>query len=225
MNTEMTKIKINTDEEDNYYYNEELIIIKSKSGIKNNDIISRGTGIDKSTVSLHFSGKRLINVDQAKLYANFFQVPIQRVLDSNKAKYRIIGYLDEITGVIKPSDPFKNVEIVICENDMVQYNDLAFYSKLADMLFWFQPDINSDNMQVEASKSHPNGRYCYIDALKDNKEIKLVGDIRKRDKKDNVEVFNRHSLKLEKYQLNKAYPISTINFLEFSKIVKTSLVL
>ena len=79
MNTEMTKIKINTDEEDNHYYNEELIIIKSKSGIKNNDIISRGTGIDKSTVSLHFSGKRLINVDQAKLYANFFEVPIQRV--------------------------------------------------------------------------------------------------------------------------------------------------
>ena len=61
--------------------NSALIKVKKESGIKSNELIADGTGIDTSTVSLHFSGKRQINVEQAKLYADFFKVHIIKILD------------------------------------------------------------------------------------------------------------------------------------------------
>ena len=49
--------------------------------IKNHDLISKGTGIDKSTVSLHLSSKRRINIEQAYKYADFLKVPVIKVID------------------------------------------------------------------------------------------------------------------------------------------------
>ena len=43
--------------------NEALIRQIDIAKIKNHDLISKGTGIDKSTVSLHLSSKRRINID------------------------------------------------------------------------------------------------------------------------------------------------------------------
>ena len=63
--------------------NEALIRVKKESGIKSNEIISDATGIDTSTMSLHFSGKRKIKFDQAYLYAKFFKVHVLKIIDNN----------------------------------------------------------------------------------------------------------------------------------------------
>ena len=218
----VVKKKVRIDE--NKKHNPELITIKEKSEINNNDIISKGTGIDKSTVSLHFAGKRPINVEQAYRYSHFFEVPIQRILDDNIPKYRIVGYLDQATGRVKEADKFQNIEIVICENNLIQYDDLAILSKEADMLFWFKPSINSDNVAVTPEEKYPLGRYCYVEVEQKHEKLALIGDIRKLEK-NQVTVFNRHSLKEEKYKLIKAYPINTIDFMEFSDILRTESIL
>ena len=56
--------------------NEALIRQIDIAKIKNHDLISKGTGIDKSTVSLHLSSKRRINIEQAYKYAEFIKVHV-----------------------------------------------------------------------------------------------------------------------------------------------------
>ena len=96
--------------------NEALIKQVLLARIKNHDLISKGTGIDKSTVSLHLSSKRQISVDHAKLYAKFLKVPLIKVLDDNIVKYRVVRYVDDTGVVIPPTED--DDHLVITPNEI-----------------------------------------------------------------------------------------------------------
>ena len=76
--------------QDNYIYsymNEALIrqveIAKRKNKDINNQTISDGTGIHKSTVSEHLSSQKRLSIEQAKSYAKYLDIPLIRVIDDN----------------------------------------------------------------------------------------------------------------------------------------------
>ena len=84
--------------------NEALIRQIDIAKIKNHDLISKGTGIDKSTVSLHLSSKRRINIEQAYKYADFLKVPVIKVIDENVVKYRVVRYVNDFGEVNPPTE-------------------------------------------------------------------------------------------------------------------------
>lgn len=72
--------------------NNALIKIYKNSDFKNLDDLGKATGIDKSTVSLHMSGKRVINLASAELYAKTFKVPLIKIISDEVVKYPIVYY-------------------------------------------------------------------------------------------------------------------------------------
>ena len=100
--------------------NEALIKQVLLARIKNHDLISKGTGIDKSTVSLHLSSKRQISVNHAKLYAKFLKVPLIKVLD----------------------------HLVITPNEIQKKNLKVIYHLERDLVYWYHPEISCNNSNI-----------------------------------------------------------------------------
>ena len=71
--------------------------------------ISKLTGIDKSTVSLHLSGSRQISIRHAEKYAKILNVPLHLVLEDKIAEYPITHYINEKKIIIKKSEDIFDV--------------------------------------------------------------------------------------------------------------------
>ena len=119
--------------------NEALIKVKKESGIKSNEIISEATGIDTSTMSLHFSGKRKINFDQAYLYAKFFKVHVLKIIDNNITQYPLVAYCDS-KGLVRLRNE-DEWEVVIAPNDTENDGNCCIYQKNAKTILWYNPKI------------------------------------------------------------------------------------
>ena len=198
---------IKTISKDGSKMNEALVKQVELAKVKNHDVLSRGTGIDKSTVSLHLSGKRKISLDHAKKYSEFLKLPLIKVIDDKVAKYRIVRYIDE-NGIVTAGDE-NDFDVVICPNEIEAKDEKIIYNKQRQTAYWYNPDINCNNTETI-------GEYCYI---KNSKEA-LCGVILKKTSRNLYLVKNRHTNKDKTMKIDVCYPISCITFTKFSTSTK-----
>ena len=187
--------------------NKALIRVKKDSGIKSNELISSGTGIDTSTVSLHFSGKRQINVEQAKLYADFFKVHIIKILDENITQYPIVAYCTS-RGLVRLRNE-NEWEVVIAPNDTENDGNYCIYQENAKTIFWYNPNIKiekKDTMNI----------FCYLKNTKEN----YIGLVTRYLGKKMYKILNYHTLKYMNKKIDICYPITNTSHLDYSKYYK-----
>tara|TARA_R100001443_G_scaffold14829_1_gene24707 strand:+ start:1032 stop:1640 length:609 start_codon:yes stop_codon:yes gene_type:complete len=188
-------------------FNKALIKIKKNSGIKNNEIISEATGIDTSTTSLHFTGKRKINIEQAYSYARFFNVHIIKILDENITQYPVVAYCnDEGLVRLRNEDEW---EVVLAPNDTENDGTYCIHQKNAKTIFWYNP-------KILVEKKDAINIFCYLKNHKGN-YIGLVNNYLNNNK---YKIFNYHTFKYFNAKIDKCYPITNTSHLDFSKYHK-----
>ena len=187
--------------------NSALIKVKKESGIKSNELIADGTGIDTSTVSLHFSGKRQINVEQAKLYADFFKVHIIKILDDNITQYPIVAYCDSF-GIVRLRNE-DEWEVVIAPNDTENDGNYCICQKNAKTIFWYDP-------KIKLEKKEAMNIFCYLKNTKGN----YVGLVTRYLGTNKYKILNYHTLKYFTAKIDICYPITNTSHLDYSKYYK-----
>ena len=133
--------------------NEALIKVINNAKIKNHDLISKGTGIDKSTVSLHLSGKGEINIHHAKKYAKYLDISLLDVLDETTIKYRVVKYVN-YKGIVGPPTE-EDFHVIVSPNEKRALDRFVIYDKFLNQCYWYSKNINCSNADVV-------NKYCYI---------------------------------------------------------------
>lgn len=193
--------------QENFMFNKALIKIKKDSGIRSNEIISEATGIDTSTTSLHFTGKRKINIEQAYIYAKFFKVHIIKILDNNITQYPIVAYCD-LAGVVRLRNE-DEWEVVLAPNDTENDGNYCIYQKNAKTIFWYNPKIIVEKKDAVLT-------YCYLKNHKGN----YIGFVNSYLNNNKYKIFNYHTLEYFIAKIDVCYPISNTSHLDFSKYYK-----
>ena len=193
--------------QEKFMFNKALIKIKKDSGIKSNEIISEATDIDTSTTSLHFTGKRKINIEQAYLYSKFFKVHIIKILDENITQYPIVGYCNS-KGVVRLRNE-DEWEVVIAPNDTENDGNYCICQKNAKTIFWYDP-------KIIVEKKEAMNIYCYLKNTKGN----YVGLVTRYLKEKRYKILNYHTLEYFTAKIDVCYPITNTSHLDFSKYYK-----
>ena len=205
-------------EKNNYSFpemNEALIkIVQEKKRLDtdlNNQVISDRTSIDKSTVSLHLSGKRKINIDDAQSYAKYFNVPLIRILDDKVVKYPIVAYANQL-GEVLMRKPNQN-EIVICPNLIQSTNCYAIYNDFWKSIHWYEEAKSTDVIDP----SNMINDLAYIIGKKGH----WIGEIKEYNPKTKgITYYSLHTAKTYKDKLHIAYPILDISKLKYHTMIK-----
>jgi len=177
----------------------------------NNQVISDHTKIDKSSVSLHLSGKRKINIDDALNYAKYFDVPLIRILDDKVVKYPIVAYGNK-EGEVLMRKPNQN-EIVVCPNLIQSTNCYAIYNDFWQSIHWYEEDKSTDVIDPSTMIND----LCYIIGKKGH----WIGEIRDYNPKTkNITYYSLHTAKNYKDKLIIAYPILDISKLKYHAMIK-----
>ena len=189
--------------------NEALIKQVQLARVKNHELISKGTGIDKSTVSLHLSSKRQISVDHAKLYSKFLKIPLIKVLDDNIVKYRIVRYVDD-TGIVFP--PSEDDDHIIVTPNSIEKEDLkVIYHIKRDLIYWYTSEQTCKNNDII---NHP----CYIKS-KDKSYLGTVLSINAKTRKTTFEtLYPTHKTHTVKSEI--VYPITAQSYLKYTQVIK-----
>lgn len=193
--------------------NDALIKVINEARIKNHDLISKGTGIDKSTVSLHLSGKREINVNHAKRYAEYLDVSLLDVLDSTISKYRVVKYVNEKGEVIPPSE--EDYHVIASPNEKRALDRYAIYDKKTNQSYWYSKNIDCTNSDII-------NKYCYIKGVP-NKTPDLLATILEEKRvrgKSIAKIMIQHQMsKVITMEFTLCHPICGITFLDFSESI------
>ena len=193
--------------QENFMFNKALIKIKKDSGIRSNEIISEATGIDTSTTSLHFTGKRKINIEQAYIYAKFFKVHIIKILDDNITQYPIVAYSDN-KGLVRLRNE-DEWEVVLAPNDTENDGNYCIYQKNSKTIYWYNP-------KIIVEKKDAINVYCYLKNHRGN----YIGFVHSYLNNNKYKIFNYHTLKYFIATIDVCYPISNTSHLDFSKYYK-----
>tara|TARA_A100000171_G_scaffold37292_1_gene36259 strand:+ start:148 stop:771 length:624 start_codon:yes stop_codon:yes gene_type:complete len=187
--------------------NEALIKQFKIAKVKNYDVLAKGTGIDKSTISLHLSNKRKISLDHAKLYSDFLNVPLIKIIDDNISKYRVVRYVDD-SGKVTPGDEDDD-DIVVLPNEIEKTEDKIIYNKEQQMAYWYNPNIDCFQVNILDKLSYVK-----------SENISRIGKIVSITKANIVvqDLITKETYKISK--ANKCYPIVKIELLEYSNSVK-----
>ena len=189
--------------------NEALIKQVQLARVKNHELISKGTGIDKSTVSLHLSSKRQISVDHAKLYSKFLKIPLIKVLDDNIVKYRIVRYVDDTGVVIPPSED--DDHIIVTPNSIEKEDLKVIYHIKRDLIYWYASEQTCKNNDII---KHP----CYIKS-KDKSYLGIVLSINAKTRKTTFEtLYPPHTTHTVKSDI--VYPITAQSYLKYTQAIK-----
>jgi hypothetical protein len=168
--------------------------------------LSKLTGIDKSTVSLHLTGHRKMSIEHAKKYGESLDVPYIKLLDDNIIKYPVVGYV-ELDGSVRMRKE-NEIDICIADNDIASSNCYALFQQRQEVVFFYNPKNSCKNTNTINS-------YCYIKSKKQN----LLGSIVKETKKS-AEVYNVHTNKTSRISYDICYPIVSIFYLKHSNLHK-----
>jgi len=221
--------------QDNYIYsymNEALIrqveIAKKKNKDINNQTISDGTGIHKSTVSEHLSSQKRLSIEQAKSYAKYLDIPLIRVIDDNIVKYPLVAYADN-NGEVLMRQPHQN-EIIVHPNEIKTTGEYGIYNEKWQSIHFYHPEIHSSNLKkLDIDNTYET---INVDNMIDDlaylitKQGQFIGEIKKFNTKTyEIEWFSLHTLKTTKAILIKAYPILSITKTKYALAQKIQQVL
>ena len=103
--------------------------------------------IDQSTVGLHMTGSRRLNLEHAYVYAKILKVHPWRILDDYVCRYPVVGNYNPNTGFVTNRGKFQN-DYLVCSNDL-QYipNTLVILSKSCKIAYIYNEGVflNEDN--------------------------------------------------------------------------------
>ena len=189
--------------------NESLIRQINLAKVKNHSLIEKGTGIDKSTISLHLNSKRPLSIEHAKAYAKYLEIPLIKILDDTVVKYRVVKYSNDLGEVTNPTE--EDFDIILAPNEIESSNQYAIYDKKRNSVYWYTQKISCNNISVE-------DRYAYIKTDK----VSYLGHIEKYSDKDKhiVDFLNVHTGKKMKIKCKLCYPITGITFCDFATATK-----
>ena len=72
--------------------------------------------IDQSTVGLHLTGVRRINLEQCYIYAKILKIHPWKVIDDYVCRYPVVGNLNLSNGFVEQRGKFQN-DYLVCSND------------------------------------------------------------------------------------------------------------
>ena len=221
--------------QDNYIYsfmNEALIkqveIAKKNNKDINNQTISDGTGIHKSTVSEHLSSQKRLSIEQAKSYAKYLNVPLIRVIDDSTVKYPIVAYANNI-GEVLMRQPHQN-EIIVHPNEIRTTGEYGIYNEKWQSIHFYHPDIHSENLK-KLDQDNTNTAINIDNMIDDlayiiTKQGQFIGEITKVNLKTyEIEWYSLHTAKTSKATLIKAYPILSVTKTKYALAQKIQQVL
>ena len=107
--------------------------------------------IDQSTVGLHLTGARRINIEQCYIYAKILKIHPWRVLDDYVCRYPVVGNFDIKTGKIESRGKFQN-DYLVCSNDLeYEKNTLVIMSKSSKIAYLYNENIylRENNLNTE----------------------------------------------------------------------------
>ena len=168
--------------------------------------LSKLTGIDKSTVSLHLTGHRKMSLEHAKKYSDSLEVPLIKIIDDKSIKYPVVGYVQD-DGSVRMRDE-NEIEVVVADNHIESHGNFCLIQKSVNIAYIYNPKINNKTYKI-------GHEYCYVKSLKKN----LLGDLIKHGKKTQT-IYNRHTFKNITLQSTMIYPIFSIHFLKHSDVYK-----
>lgn len=189
--------------------NESLIRQINLAKVKNHSLIEKGTGIDKSTISLHLNSKRPLSIEHAKAYAKYLEIPLIKILDDTVVKYRVVKYANDLGEVTNPTE--EDFDIILAPNEIENSHQYAIYNKDRNSVYWYCPRITCSNADT-------TNQYAYIKT----DDISYLGHIIKYSDEDKniVEFLNVHTNKKMKIKCNLCYPITGITFCDFATVTK-----
>ena len=214
------------------YMNEALIkqveIAKRKNKDINNQTISDGTGIHKSTVSEHLSSQKRLSIEQAKSYAKYLNVPLIRVIDDSTVKYPIVAYANNI-GEVLMRQPHQN-EIIVHPNEIRTTGEYGIYNEKWQSIHFYHPNIHSSNLK-KLDQDNTNTAISIDNMINDlayiiTKQGQFIGEITKVNLKNyEIEWYSLHTAKTSKATLIKAYPILSVTKTKYALAQKIQQVL
>jgi len=102
--------------------------------------------IDQSTVGLHLTGARRVNVDHARVYAQILKVHPWKVIDDYVCRYPVIGNLDPISGLVESRGKFQN-DYLVCSNDFEYVEGtLIILSKSSKIAYIYNENLFLNNV-------------------------------------------------------------------------------
>jgi len=186
--------------------NEALIKQINLAKIKNHDLISKATGIDKSTISLHLNSKRPLSIEHAKEYAEFLNIPLIKVIDDTVVKYRVVKYIDLQGEVHNPNED--EFDVIISPNELKKTEQYCIYDKERNDVYWYDPKVTCKVVNVV-------GKYTFIKS----KDKSYLGIVLKEDK-GKVTFINQHTQKTLTINHQNCYPMTAITFCDFATHTK-----
>ena len=168
--------------------------------------LSKLTGIDKSTVSLHLTGHRKMSLEHAKKYADSLEIPLIKIIDDKSIKYPVVGYVQD-DGSVRMRDE-NEIEVIVTDNHIQSSGNYCMVDKILDTAYFYNPKISCSNYPI-------NGDYCYIKSKKGN----MLGDLKSTKNKYQT-ITNRHTMKTVRLQVDICYPIISIHLLKHSDVYK-----
>ncbi len=168
--------------------------------------LSKLTGIDKSTVSLHLTGHRKMSLEHAKKYADSLEVPIIKLIDDKSIKYPVVGYVQD-DGSVRMRDE-NEIEVLVTDNHIQSNGNYCLVHKKQQLAYFYNPKISCKNTEID-------GDYCYIKTKKGN----YLGDL-KPSKKKLETITNRHSMKTIRLVVDVYYPILSFHSLKHTDLYK-----
>ena len=110
--------------------------------------------IDQSTVGLHLTGVRRINLEQCYIYAKILKIHPWKVIDDYVCRYPVVGNLNLSNGFVEQRGKFQN-DYLVCSNDF-EYIDgtLVVLSKSGLIAYLYNENLflNEKNFNSEDSQ-------------------------------------------------------------------------
>lgn len=144
--------------------NKSLIQLFKSSKFKNHDELSKATKIDKSTISLHLSGKRAANLTHANIYAKIFNVPLIKIISNEIIKYPIVAYVN-LKGEVNPRGEDDN-QILISNNQIQKNKHYCILSRDTNEVFFYEKESNKKF--INSSYYIATNKKNYIARFKNN---------------------------------------------------------
>ena len=175
--------------------------------------------IDQSTVGLHLTGARRINIEQCYIYAKILKIHPWKVLDDYVCRYPVVGNLDIKTGKIESRGKFQN-DYLVCSNDLeYEKNTLVIMSKSSKIAYLYNEKVylEENNLNTEEPQR------CLLDTDKGEFMVFVINIDFKKQSVEYILLNKSGTTDTKKMKYNCIKPINEI--INLNTITKTTAVI